>query len=831
MAALAAPSDRNEAVKADGRISMYWPAARRNAMPGLALTAVAACVSAQTGAADTSQVAAQSPTQPAMVSQSMASKPIDTGDQLQEVVVTAELRAERLEDVPASVEVFTQEKLDVQAVGAMDDLTRLTPGVTFLRNGQYSNSSGAQSDIAVRGIDSIAGAATTALYIDDTPIQTRHLDLTSENAYPALFDLDRVEILRGPQGTLFGAGAEGGAVRFISPDPGLTKSSGYLLAQGSSTAGGDPSYEVGAAAGGPIIDNTLGFRVSASFLRNGGWVNRVDFANDSTIDPRSNWEQLGNFRGALTLAVTDNLSITPSVYYQYRYLNDTETYWKGLSNPSADQFNNGNVIASPDTDKFYLPALKVQWKLGAFDLISNTSYFTRNQGSTTDSTFYDRAIFLYNGTYPVFPYPPPGVAGPEFNTDRQYNLIQEVRLESADPNARLKWVAGIFYEHVREDTSFAIADPNLPNEFQALYGASWNASVGPLLPGGFLEQIPYAWALDKQLAAYGQVDWKVLDSLTLTAGARVSTDTSSGAQYSAGPLIGPTPASNAGSTTEHPVTPKFGISYQPESDELYYATASKGYRIGGINSPLSSLCAGNLADLSLASAPVNYKSDSLWSYEIGTKDSLLNRRLQINTSGFYIKWSNIQNTVYLPNCGFSFVANLGTVTSKGADADILLRPIDPLLLELAASYTDARYDSSVYAAPGATAALAGKGDYLPVAPWTLVGSAEYKIPVLLAYGPYARVDYSYSARYKSPLVFQDPSTISYDPAPFYQQQAQSLSARLGFRLSGFDVSVFGTNLTNTHPVLFDSRYYPPLPLFFDTTWRPRTLGVTAMYRY
>src|ERR1700722_7074678 len=156
---------------------MYWLAAWRNPMLGLALAAVTACVSAAAGASDNSQLAAQSPGPAAVGSQSTATKSGDTGDQLQEVVVTAERRAERLQDVPASVEVFTQEKLESQSVGVMDDLTRLTPGVTFLRNGQYSNSSGGASDIAVRGIDSIAGAATTALYIDDTPIQTRHLDL------------------------------------------------------------------------------------------------------------------------------------------------------------------------------------------------------------------------------------------------------------------------------------------------------------------------------------------------------------------------------------------------------------------------------------------------------------------------------------------------------------------------------------------------------------------------------------------------------------------------------------------------------------------------------
>jgi outer membrane receptor protein involved in Fe transport len=752
---------------------------------------------------------------------------------LQEIVVTAERRSERLQDVPVSVEVFTQEKLEAQAVRGIDDLTRLSPGVTFLRNGAYTTSSGAASDIAIRGIDSIAGTATTGLYIDDTPIQTRHINITSQNPYPALFDLDRVEVLRGPQGTLFGAGAEGGAVRFISPEPGLTSSSGYYLSELSTTAYGDPSYAVGAAAGGPIIDDKLAFRVSASYRHDGGWVNRVDFATGDTVDRRSNYEEVSTLRGALTYAVTENVSITGSLYYQEQYLNDTGYYWLELSNPAAHQFNNGNAIASPDTDKLYLPAIKVAWNLGAVKLVSNTSYFSRDQWSTTDATMLDRAIYLFNGTYPNFPYPPPGVTAPQHNSDRQNNFVEEIRLESTEADSRLNWVAGLFYTHARENTSVSVTDPSLPGEFQALYGVSWNTAVGPLLPGGYLLKTPYAWALDKQLAGFGQVDWKIIDSLKLTAGVRVSKADSSGAQYSAGPEIGPTPATDSGSTTEHPVTPKFGISYQPTRDQLYYASAAKGYRIGGVNSPLSTLCAGALAQLSLTSGPTTYNSDSLWSYEIGAKNSLLDRRLQINTSVFYINWSNIQNNVYLPSCGFSFTGNLGKVTSKGGDIDILARPIDPLNLELTASYTDARYDDSVYAAPGAAAALAGKGDYLPVAPWTVVASAEYKIqiPSLMAHGPYVRFDYSVSAKYKSPQEFQDSSTISYDPAPFYQTQATSLSARAGFRWDGFDVSLFGTNLTNTHPVLFDSRYYPPLPLFFDTTWRPRTIGVTATYRY
>ena len=143
---------------------------------------------------------------------------------LEEIVVSAQRRTERLEDVPMSIQAFSQEKLDQQGLRTIDDLSRLTPGITFLRNGMSSsgNYNDEDSDISIRGIDSTAGAATTGIYMDDTPIQTRHLQFGTVNPYPALFDLERVEVLKGPQGTLFGAGSEGGTIRFITPEPSLT---------------------------------------------------------------------------------------------------------------------------------------------------------------------------------------------------------------------------------------------------------------------------------------------------------------------------------------------------------------------------------------------------------------------------------------------------------------------------------------------------------------------------------------------------------------------------------------------------------------------------------
>ena len=140
---------------------------------------------------------------------------------LEEIVVTAQRREERLQNVPISVSVYNQATMDAQGTRTIDDIARLTPAITFIRSANNNNAE--SSDIAIRGIASNAGAATTGIYIDDTPIQSRHLSFGSFNTYPALFDLERVEVLRGPQGTLFGAGSEGGTVRFISPEPSLTR--------------------------------------------------------------------------------------------------------------------------------------------------------------------------------------------------------------------------------------------------------------------------------------------------------------------------------------------------------------------------------------------------------------------------------------------------------------------------------------------------------------------------------------------------------------------------------------------------------------------------------
>ena len=645
---------------------------------------------------------------------------------LEEVVVTATRRSERLQDVPISVTAFSQEKMDMQGLRNIDDVTRLTPGVAFSRNGTGSsaNYNDESSDINIRGIDSAAGASTTGIYIDDTPIQSRHIGFGAVNAFPALFDLDRVEVLRGPQGTLFGAGAEGGVVRFITPSPDLNKESGYVRSELATTRSGDPSYELGAAFGGVIIDNVLAFRVSASFRRDGGYVDRVAYsrATDTpAIDPltpptytkdvytNSNWQQTTSLRGELKWAVNDAVSISPSFYYQELHINDTAIYWTNLSDPGSNLFRDGNRLPNPSTDPFWLAAVKVDWDLGFGQLTSNTSYYSRDQHSTSDYTQYLRASFLGN-TYPTSP-DDGGYAPFE---DSQSNFYQEIRLASKDPSARLVWNAGLFYAHMNENVAESIVDPTIDGQYTALpvaYKFQY-PGVGPTstlctdflgvaCPGGLLFDGPVNRVVDKQFALFGEGSFKLTDTLKLTLGVRVARVDFTGTSVAGGAFTGGPLTSFVASGSEKPVTPKGVFAWQPDHDNMFYLSAAKGYRVGGVNVGVGTICNGDLASIGVPlgpdgnrHVPGTYSSDSLWSYEIGGKNTFLDHRLQINTSLFLINWKNIQQNVYLPSCGEQFTANLGQVQSRGGDIDVQYRPIDPLTLGLTVAYTDARFTKS-----------------------------------------------------------------------------------------------------------------------------------------
>jgi len=743
---------------------------------------------------------------------------------LEEVVVTAQRREERLQNVPISVSVYNQSTMDAQGTRSIDDIARLRPAVTFTRGVNNNNSE--SSEIAIRGITSNAGAATTGIYIDDTPIQSRHLSFGSFNAYPALFDLERVEVLRGPQGTLFGSGSEGGTVRFISPEPSLTRASAYARSEIAATSHGGPVYELGAAGGTPLIDNVLGLRASASLRREGGYVDRVDWRTGQVLQDAANSSRTVTARVALKWAATDSLTVTPSIYYQKHDVDDTSAWWYIRSDldpgdPTQGRFNeplrSGNEIASPNTDKFMLAALKLQWDLGFATAFSSTSYFKRDQDATTDYSQFDRGIFLLN------PYPPAGEVGRGYWVDAQRNWTQELRLQSNDETARFVWTAGLFYQHARETTRQRVYDPavqasiGLPADFGAGYIYEEDPRIG----------------VDEQVAAFGQVDIRLLDPLTLTIGLRYARAKFEGqAHYPETVVAGPE-FDSTGSEVEHPVTPKVGLTYRFDRDNLVYFTAAKGFRIGGANPKVGQFCYGDstsaLGMIGLSDVPSTYGSDHVWSYEIGSKSTFADNRVLLNTSAYYIKWRNIQQNVPLTLCGFQYTGNLGEAESKGFDLQSTIKLSKALSVGGTFSYNDARFTQTVQLAP-TVFSIVQDGDHLAASPWSVSAFAQANVPVF-ELTAYVRADYQYSAKQTDTVAAAD-SLNGYQPQTFEGIPAQSFtSLRAGLSWSGWDVSLFAQNLFDSHPRLSTNSIFPGYSLYTAIGWRPRTMGLTATYRY
>lgn len=753
---------------------------------------------------------------------------------LDEIIVTATRREERLHDIPVSATAFNQESLDSHGLRNVDDLTGVTPGVTFQRDGigPNGNLNDEASNINLRGIDSSAGTSTVGIYIDDTPIQGRHLTFTSFNAFPALFDLDRVEVLRGPQGTLFGASSEGGTVRFIQPAPDLKEYKAYARGELSSTDNGAPSYEAGAALGGPLIADTLGFRLSLSDRRDGGWVNRVDPRSGAVLDRNSNSQQTLVMRAALKWAPTDRLSVTPSIYYQRHSLNDTSAIWQGLSDPPQGRFNNGNSQADTSVDPFWLGALKVEWKGSRVLLTSNTSVFSRHQHSTDDFTDFDGIIY---GLTTQGGGRPPGALSTSFDTDVQNNFHQEFRWQSIDPAARLVWNAGLCYAHLNENTTEFAFDPTLNGEYIAAYGTPLCTQQVPC-PGGQILTEPVYRVVDDQYAIFGEATLKSTDRWLVTAGTRVGHLAYRGNLENYGPFIGPyagpdSPLHVTGSGGDNQVTPRGVLSYKADENNLVYLSAAKGFRGGGINGGISDFCNSNLTSIGVTSRPATYRPDDLWSYELGAKLKFLDGRLQVDSSVYTIEWNNIQQAVYLPVCSQSFVANLGKVESKGGEMEIRGRPIPPLILTASLAYVDARYTKTICAgstpctgANAAAAPIVTKGDSLPASPWTILASAQYSF-----LNEYVSLDYRLSTAQNGIESIQDPNNGVSDPTYIGITRISTLAARAGLRLRGYDLSLFGQNLTNAHPISFRNRFTTGTDLYLERSITPRTIGLTITY--
>ncbi len=578
---------------------------------------------------------------------------------LQEVVVTATRHEEQLSKVPVSVSAFTQDTMDQKGIKDFTDIVRFTPGLTIDQSGT--------NDISIRGISSSGGAGTTGIYLDDTPIQMRSLGFNPDDTLPKTFDLDRVEVLRGPQGTLFGSGSEGGTVRYILTQPSLTRESTYARSELSYTKYGEPSEEAGLAHGAPIIDGVLGYRASLWYRHDGGWIDRVDPTTGQVVDSNANRSDAITARLAFLYAPSDSVTISPSIFYQNNRKHDVSTYWLSSGNPADGQYNNANPDRTPIPDEFYLPALKIEADFAKSRFISNTSYYHRKEETGYEGTVYNLSFYqslgwpaAYNAGTTYIPltftnpadYPlldqngvhlPAGFTNyrsPATIENQQESVTQEFRLESTDPESRYTYTIGAFWQLSREYSLEEIHDPmgnafladlfGLPLGSQALGGDCATMAVPtPTCQIFGLNTLANGDAYynsntahDRQLAGFGEVGYKLTDALKLSLGGRYSISSFSLNHFADGPE-NYNPSSASPSAKENKFTPKAGLSWQVDPQNLYYATYANGYRAGGANAPLPSFCTAGLAAEGYPNgAPGTYKSDTTQSFELGAKNNL-----------------------------------------------------------------------------------------------------------------------------------------------------------------------------------------------------------------
>lgn len=837
---------------------------------------------------------------PGSFAQAQTAAPAAGAEGIEEIVVTATRRSEVLSKVPISVTALNQDALDERGVKDFQDLVRYTPGVNI--------DSSITNAISIRGISSSGGAGTTGIYLDDTPIQMRSVGFNPDDSLPRTFDLDRVEVLRGPQGTLFGAGSEGGTVRYILAAPKLHGSSTYVRSELAYTEGGDPNYELGIAHGMTLIDGTLGIRASAWYREEGGWIDRVDPTTGAVTEKNANHDEAYMLRLAAVWEPISTLDFTPSIIYQNSKTHDDGTYWPAYSDAGAGHFNNATPERLPGSDKFYLPALKIEYNLERSQIISNTSYYSRDEDTAYQGTVYDISYYQSLGwqtnpindpnyvgvggavitgcgptsvatTAPCDWYPlidghgihlPPGFTDyqtPNTVKNTQHSWTQEVRWQSTDDKSKWRWTVGGFYQQAKQESIETLTDTRINEFFQYLYGVSpVDVYFGDFYscPGqsGTYTAIPACAVYyndnkttDRQLAGFGELTYAITDALRVTVGDRYAHLSFSLDHYADG-YENYGPGTAHASSSENANTPKIGIAYQHDPNNLYYATYAKGFRAGGGNAPLPDYCLADLDNTGYPNgAPLTYKSDSTQSYEIGSKNNF-GSGFRIATSLYYIHWQDIQQNVYVPGaCGLQFTDNLGTAVAKGFDlqADIA---VGHMKFDVAAGYTDARYTaSSALRSPFCPSAsttpclpLARDGDAISGQasinlapslnpPWTFSVGAQYDFRAV-DHPAFVRFDYQYQSRNHWLSNLQDPGTSQFNPDTYTLSATEFAQLRGGVTLGNWGLSAFVDNLFDTHTVTnyqlgqADS-FNPagsPTEQQNQYTYRPRTFGLNATLR-
>jgi outer membrane receptor protein involved in Fe transport len=702
--------------------------------------------------------------------------------QLGTVIVTANKRSERLQDVPMAVSVLDDTQLQRQNANSFTDYATQVPGLNVISSGEGF------TQLVLRGVTSGSRQpnATVGTYIDDTPYGSSTIYSAGSVLTPDIdpSDLQRIEVLRGPQGTLYGSNTLGGLVKFVTTPPDTTQASARLGFDTSSVQGGGSGFSAHAMVNLPLVANTLGLRVNVYDRDDPGYIRNVT-TGQSEIDKA----KVSGARAQLLWTPNDKVSVRFSALAQN--LNSD-----GLANQGVDVdpytlrplYSWQDQARAAGTGlfkvKYRLYDLSVNADFGWAKLISTTSFSTLRFVENTDLTSTYGPLLN-----PLFGLTDGGYS--EYQPIALNKVTQELRLQSP-ADQTWEWRAGLFFthEHTTDGQQILSFDANTgaPINLPTL----GNISVGP--------------ALFREWAGYGDLTWHATSRLSILVGGRYSDDNTSYTQTSQGLLIGDTDFTTRGH--DHPVTYLFNPSYKFTDDVMAYVRVASGFRPGGPN-------VGVPPGLG---APLTFNPDRLVNYELGMKSLLLDKRMSVEADVFYIDWSQVQLTT--TQGGISYLGNGGKATSKGAEVSWRYAPVSGLTLWANTTYTNAKLASDT-----PTGSIYGlKGDALPYVPkWSANLGADDNFPLGGGgWSGFVGGNFSYVGARESdfnPVPGPRPHLPGYNNLDFH----------IGANYANWSIELYAKNLVNKRGI---TAMWPetvdPLASPYQATYQtPRTIGMSA----
>ncbi len=661
---------------------------------------------------------------------------------LEEVVVTATKREESLRSVASSVTAVTGEQLESVGAQNFKDYLSGLPGVQFLA------STPGVSNVTLRGIGTATiypdqGQATTGVYINDIPLTDPGFALSVPDL--DVFDVQRVEVLRGPQGTLFGAASLGGAINYVYNPVSLTKVQGAFQTGAFNISNGSGlGYSVKGMVNVPIVDNVLGLRVAASTGFTPGYLDNV-----GSGDKGSNTHRVNSYRANMLWQFNDKFSLR---YFGFR--DEAKSADNYYSYPALGDLKRDTAVDEPLDFRTTVNSLTLKGDLGFAQLSVSAADLRKAQ----DSTFWE---------YWLGP-PPPLNTG--VSNARNDTKTYEIRLASA-AGSKWDWLVGAYFGSTDEGyPSVDLVDGSPVSSFNVYYTAD-------------------------EHAFFGDATYHFSDALSVSGGGRYYD-----VQFKTHRVI--TAAGSPddvldGKQKENGFSPKVSIKYQPTAGFMTYGLISKGFRMGGVNlvPPLAGFA-----------TPDTYDSDNLTNYELGVRLSSSDKTLILDSTAFYVDWSDIQLRLARPD-RYAYVANAGKARSVGLENAVTWVPVQNFSLQANVTYLSAELAESLALGGGTVLA---KGSTLPgAAKWSTSEAATYYFESPSK--PYIMLQHR----------FVSESPASFNPTPV-EGNYSIFSVRTGATFGRFAVQAYVTNLADKRGVTTAS---PFDPILYVT--EPRRFGVSV----